>query len=137
MKIICSPPPNLERIAKVFPQAKGPNVIFAYGDTIFNPSKLNLTKQLLAHEAIHGERQLAYQGGVEAWWETYLTDMRFVFDEELPAHIAEYKAYKPGKHGYSRAGFLQMVAKKLASPLYNKVVTVDEAIRLIQEGADK
>lgn len=136
MIVVRQPPPNLAAIIRVFPGAAGKGIIFAYGGKIYNPTNAQLSKQILAHEAVHGERQLSHPGGPDAWWAAYLTHPKFVFAEELPAHIAEYKAYKGGRHGFSRQGALHHVAGKLSGPLYNHAVTKTEAIKLLLEGAD-
>ena len=127
MKIITSRPPNFEAILKVFPGAANEGVIFSYGDTIYSPDRAVLPPQLMAHEAVHGQRQLEI--GVELWWDTYLVDLGFRYQEELLAHRVEYQelcARHPSR-GERRAA-LRLVAKRLASPLYGRMVTLDKAM---------
>jgi hypothetical protein len=128
LKILPVHPPNYHRILQTFPNAKNPGVIFAYGDTIYAPGRTSLPPELVAHESVHGERQLAI--GVENWWERYLTDPAFRYDEELLAHRAEYRklcGIAPTRQ-VRRAG-LKMIAKKLAAPLYGCMVTVARAMQ--------
>jgi hypothetical protein len=132
-------PPNFEAIRAVFPGACGEGVVFAYGNTIYNPSGLKLPPELVAHEIVHCERQLAM--GVEAWWDRYLVDGQFRFEEELLAHIAEFKSimskysYKKHAIGRVRQKAIEHVAHKLAAPLYDRMVTVHQAITAIRKGA--
>ena len=128
-KIIVNYPPNIDAIAQVFPMAKTrKDVIFAYGEAIYNPSGQDLPQEILAHEMVHCMRQLDHEGGVAGWWQEYLTDSEFAYYEELLAHKAEYASIierHPSRPMRRRA--LRHVAKKLASSLYGKLVTFEKA----------
>lgn len=138
MKISFDRPPLWEAIDKKFKVAGKP-VIFAWGDTIFNPQRVPLTKELIAHEEEHGRRQFAYpceaigwELATEMWWQRYLIDPAFRLAEEIPAHVAEYRAYcKRHRGGGSQRQMLQMIAGKLAAPLYGNLVDVKQATTLI------
>lgn len=127
MRILVEYPPLYEEIVRAFPAAKGGGVIFAWGDTIYNPSNILVSRELVAHEMIHGTRQ---GDNVTAWWSRYLVDPTFRLAEELPAHQAEYWAYHQ-RHGNSRkrSQYLDEVAQKLASPLYGSLLSVEQARR--------
>jgi len=117
LKIEIAKPPLFDRIAVVFPQASSPGVIFAWGDTIYNPSGVDIPRFLHAHEEVHGSRQRL--NGVEKWWEAYLSDPEFRYVEELKAHVAEYRAQVPLVHDRNqRAKLLQATALRLTAPLY-------------------
>jgi len=122
MRIAIAYPPLYERIDAAFSVAGKP-VIFCFGDTIFNPMGVPITRELMAHEEIHSERQGAE---VLDWWERYLADSGFRYLEELPAHAAEYRAYCK-RHGSGRDKYLNAIAQRLASPLYGNVVGVEAA----------
>lgn len=127
-KIIVSRPPNYADIREVFPMAANEGVIFAYAPNIYVPSGASLPPELIAHESVHIQRQLAI--GVELWWEKYLTDLPFRYEEELLAHRAEYQALcelQPNRQG--RRSNLKHVAKKLSAGLYNKMVSFDQACK--------
>lgn len=132
MKILRTYPPNYRQILAAFPEAKAPGVIFCYGDTIHNPTGPSLTRALLAHEAVHGERQVAM--GPAQWWDRYIKEPQFRFDEEFPAHVAEFKAFR-GNRGTSRAGHLHQIATRLSGPLYGGIVGYAEANKMILEAA--
>lgn len=128
MRIIYDVPPMYDEMDAAF-GVKGKPVIFAWGDRIYMPGMAQgLSKALAAHEAVHGERQMAYPGGVEAWWRRYIADPQFRLDEEIPAHRAELavltaKAKSPSmtQHVLSRT------AARLAAPLYGNLLSIAEA----------
>ena len=135
MIIVRERPPMFAEIVKAFPEADSPGALFTWGNRIYNPSKANIPRELLAHEEVHHQRQGEEEAGIRAWWERYLVDARFRLDEELPAHIAEYKAFRGGRSGYSRKGMLHHIADRLSGPFYGGLVTYQEAVELISEGA--
>lgn len=140
MKVIKAYPPNFVELTKVFPIKGRPGIIYAYGDRIYNPSGVNITPWIAAHEEVHCHRQktLTYSdiqgGGVEDWWDRYIVDTEFRFHEELLAHKAEWKKYREvmnilGKDG----GYIDIVAKRLSSPLYGSLVSFERAKELIEQ----
>lgn len=134
LEVVDARPPNFDAIVKVLPKASEPGVMFAYGDKVYFPGgKGPLTRELNDHEAVHLERQS--HDGVEAWWERYLTDTSFRFNEELLAHRAEYRTYcNRHLNPVKRAQFLRTIAKRLASDLYATGLTVDTAMCEIRYG---
>lgn len=132
-EIVKALPPNFRDILKVFPLAARPGVIFAYGHKIYVPSGQPLAPELLAHELVHCERQLAI--GVEKWWTLYLENASFRYEEELLAHRAEYQALMgPGSNRQQRRQALDHVARKLAAPLYRGMVPKAKAKADIAQG---
>lgn len=122
MIIVPARPPNFDAILEKFPDADKPGVIFAYGDQIFNPSGIEIPHALIAHEGVHGNRQLSMNFGrhPEAWWDRYLTDPQFRYEEELFAHVAEYKVCAQRVTDRNqRARLLLSTARRLIAPLYN------------------
>lgn len=117
MKIINTYPPNFTEIVKVLSSARKYGVIFAYGNKIYNPSRVKIDKHLLAHEEVHSERQINM--GVEEWWVQYLQDDEFRYNEELLAHRVEYRSrMNSAANRQQRKSADKEIAKKLASPLY-------------------
>lgn len=131
MRILVEYPPLYQEITRVLPAAEYPGVIFAWGDTIYNPSNILISRELVAHEEIHSAQQAKY-GNVIGWWQRYLDSATFRYEQELPAHQAEYWAYCH-RHGNSRKreNYLDEVAQKLASPLYGSLLSANKARRLI------
>lgn len=109
-------PPNFARIASAFPEAACGGVLFSYGPDIYNPSGVVIPDWLLAHEKKHCERQL----DPEAWWDRYLTDDDFRYNEELIAHREEYRVQvSKVRDRNARARLAMRTAKRLVAPLYN------------------
>jgi hypothetical protein len=109
-------PPNFDRIVEVFPFAIKPGVIFAYGSVVYNPSGIEIPEALIRHERVHQSRQ----SDPEQWWELYLTDPEFRYNEELLAHAEEYCAQLTSIRDRNlRAALLTSTARRLVAPLYN------------------
>jgi hypothetical protein len=125
MKIEIAKPPMFDEILKVFPDAGKHGVIFAWGDTIYNPSGVVISPPLIAHEEVHGARQLESNGAftrtvnTERWWEKYLINPEFRYREEIIAHAAEFHARNVMVQDRNRrAQLLMATAQRLTAPLY-------------------
>lgn len=114
--IIVDRPPNFERIKAAFPKAENPGVLFAHDQTIYNPSGVFVPPALIAHENVHLERQKKV--GADRWWDLYLINSYYRYEEELLAHAAEFKVQKTGDRNVS-ASLLMRTALRLIAPLYN------------------
>lgn len=122
MKIEKTYPPIYEELIKVLPDGKKPGVLFCYGTTIHNPTDIKLTPWIYEHEKVHSYYQSII--GVEQWWEQYLGDKSFRFDEELAAHKVEYYIFKKCiMSDNKRKEYLFDISKRLASPLYSAGIT--------------
>lgn len=133
MLVIVAEPPLMDEIAAVFPVRERPGVIFAWGDRIYNPSGKPLPASIIAHEKIHLTQQAPSEDAVIAWWKRYLVDPAFRFDQEIPAHRAEYREYC--RHDKSREGrnwMARHIAGKLSGELYGKLCSFNEALKLIK-----
>jgi hypothetical protein len=132
MRVVNALPPMFDVIDAVF-HVRGKPVMFAWGDIIYAPMQQGeLPKSLLAHEQVHGDRQLAAPGGVEGWWRRYLDEPAFRLNEEVLAHRAELAHLLTKAKGPSmRAHVLSRTAARLAAPLYGSLITVAEAKRAL------
>lgn len=126
-------PPNFAQIKAAFPGAARPGVIFCYGGTIHNPTGGALSESLIAHERVHSLRQ---GDNPAAWWDRYIADPEFRFEEELAAHLVEYLTAVRGGGRALRRRSLHLIAQRLAGPLYGRAVSLDEAKRLIRDGSE-
>ena len=126
--IVRAYPPNFEAILKRFPVAINKGVFFSYGDKIYNPSGVPITKQLRAHEAEHGRRQIII--GVEQWWDRYINEPRFLLDEEIYAHHAEWRTALRT----IGPGVMRSIAGRLSGPLYGNMIKYETAVEAIQTG---
>ena len=120
-------PPLWDEINKVFKIGKR-KVIFAWGDTIYNPSGMAIAPQLWDHERVHGHRQ---GSDVEGWWRRYMEDPVFRLNEEIPAHIAEYEYMNRSGTRNERRMALKLVAGRLADPLYGRIISPAKARKLL------
>ena len=134
LTVVDASPPNFDKIVAVLPEAATPGVMFAYDGKVYFPGgKGPLTRELNDHETVHLDRQK--HQGLDSWWDSYLTDVDFRYNEELLAHRAEYRTYcKRHINPVKRAQFLRLVAKRLASPLYAAGLTPERAAIEIQFG---
>jgi hypothetical protein len=125
MRVVMDKPPMFDEIRAAF-NLTGRSVIFAWGDTIYNPYGGKITPELFAHEAVHGERQ---GSDVEGWWRRYIVDPQFRLAEEIPAHIVEYQTLlaNAGHNRAARRKYLGYVARRLCSPLYGSLIGLDLA----------
>jgi hypothetical protein len=130
MKIEIAYPPNIDAIDRVF-HIKGKSILYAYGDRIYNPMGVYIEPKLMAHEQEHGRRQ---QDDIEEWWEVYIRNERFRLQEEIVAHQAEYHyMLAQAANRYERRSALNITAKRLAAPLYGRLITVKEAKKVLKK----
>ena len=124
MKIAICCPPLYPEIDQAF-NIEGKSIIFAWGDTIYNPTGVDIPPHLIAHEEEHGRRQ---GDDVEGWWRKYMVDATFRLEEEIVAHRAEYNYFvDDGAPRQKRRRMLKLIAKRLSSGLYGRMLTYAEA----------
>lgn len=137
MRVVRDVPPIFDEIDAAF-QVRGRPILYAWGDVIYNPAGIAIPVELVAHEAVHGERQRA---DVRGWWRRYIEEPEFRLAEELPAHVAEFKALcasqsaKWVSHRNMRRTYAAHVGKRLAAPLYGGLIKADAAKKIILEAA--
>jgi hypothetical protein len=126
-------PPNIKQIRKVFPLTG--NEIFAWDGIIYHPMLTPLPQWLIEHEECHFAQQ---DGDPEGWWEHYLANPQFRYEQELEAHQVEYACYcRHNKDRNQRLRYLQLIARRLSSPMYGSVVKFREALWRIKGGKSK
>ncbi len=131
-KVIYEYPPLFEEINKAF-NIWNKGYIYSWGYKIYNPTRIHIGPELYAHEAVHGQRQGGNnETSIIAWWMKYINDPEFRLDEEIPAHKAEYKKLLEEAHGNRARKFaLNYTAKRLAGPIYGKLISVNIAKKII------
>lgn len=132
MRIVADFPPLYDEIAAAF-DLRGIQAIFCWGGRIYNPSGILITPALMAHEAVHGARQGL---DITGWWRRYIEDPAFRLAEEIPAHREEYRVtVEHARNRNERRAAEKGIARRLASPLYGRMITLPAARRLVrQEG---
>jgi len=73
--------------------------------------------------------------GVQAWWHLYLTDLDFRRIQEAEAYHQQYLVFcAMHKDRNMQARFLFGLASDFSGELYGKIVSYQEATKLIREG---
>ena len=130
VKIAIDFPPLWDEIDAAF-HVKGRKVIYAWGDTIYNPYGMPVPPVLMDHEMVHGRRQ---GKDVIGWWRRYIEDPVFRLNEEIPAHIAEYNHMIRQGNRNDRRQALKLVSGRLSAPLYGGLITKAKAKALLKAG---
>ena len=124
-------PPNYEDIKKFFKIENDKGVIFTYGDTLYNPHKLELQEHLLIHEKVHSNQQLK----PKEWWNRYFIDRDFRLEQELEAYIAQFAFIKRIATNKIVKEALRRLASDLSSEMYGNIISFQEAETKIRRGA--
>lgn len=124
MKVVYLFPPNFREINAAF-RVRGKRILFAYGDKIYNPARVDIPPELIVHEGVHGRRQ---GSDPDSWWRRYIENPEFRLNEEIVAHRAEYA----NLCARGRDHELDRLAGRLASPLYGQMITPDRARQLLE-----
>ena len=130
MKIVNDFPPNFEDICQAIPDVRSKeDVVFTYGDTIYNPYGGDIQDHLDVHESIHEQQQGKI--GIDNWWARYLNDKAFRLEQEVEAYKTQYQfVFK--KYGIAVAtGFLRDIAGDLSGSMYGNVMDRKQARKAI------
>lgn len=128
VEIVHDYPPNYEKIEKRF--LLSGSEIFAYDGVIYHPGHTILSPPLVAHEQVHFLQQSEYPGGVEAWWDRFLEDPEFLYEQELRAHRVELSTYYVmNRDRNKRAKYKHLLARRLSSPTYGQVRTFQQVLK--------
>ena len=132
MNVVHAHPPNIDQIDVVFHVKQRHGIYYTYGDTIYNPSGVEISPALKAHEGVHYDRQTNDPAKIDAWWDKYLVDPEFRLAEELAAHQVEYKVYCGYVKDRNRQHRMLIgIAQRLAGPLYGNLLSATKARKLI------
>lgn len=124
MKILNKYPPNYSLIQTVFKNCEEFKSIFCYGDTVYNPFEIEVTKDLEVHEEVHQKQQ---GGDPDGWWMQYLTDPQFRLEQEIAAYGTQYAlAFKVAPRKISD-WVKEKCAQSLSSELYGNLLSYGEA----------
>lgn len=134
--IVFDYPPMIDEIDAAF-HVRGQAIIYAWGDRIYNPRRVPVYDELLAHEAVHGRRQTTDEEAIREWWLKYIGDPQFRLREEVFAHKAEYIYMMENGNHHIRKLALKQTAAKLSSPLYGKMISPGKARALLRKAHAK
>lgn len=108
-------------IVKIFnPHAVWGNVVFSFGDTIYYNHQSQLTTDILAHEKVHLKQQ--HYSKIFAIYDTIrcIIDKKYYLRGEIEAYQAQNRV-NPNPRAY---------ASHLSSPVYNNIISYEEALEL-------
>lgn len=130
MKSVVAFPPNYDAICAAIPGViERNNVVFTYGDTIYNPYNGAIEDHLDVHESVHMQQQFAI--GVETWWDKYLSDTKFRLEQEVEAYSEQYR-FVSKVYGLEPArGLLRDIATDLSSAMYGNILDRKQARKAI------
>ena len=129
MKILNEQPPILDKLLKagLKPQK---TTVFAYGDTLYNPSGVEIPPDILVHEEVHIRQQ---KDNKNACLEKYLNDKEYRLKVEVEAFREQYKfVCEMLKDRNYRAKCLHSLAQELSGSVYGKIINYSEAINKIK-----
>lgn len=131
MKIVHeNPPNNLRETIAIFGMLPRNGVIYTYGDTIYNPSAIDLPDHLITHEETHCEQQGA---DPDSWWDRYLQDQYFRVQQETEAYARQFAHIcRRVRDRNQRHKILFDLSCILAGPIYGNVINPGDAFRAIK-----
>lgn len=130
MKVVDELPPNYDEICELLGTPPA-SAVFAWGETIYNPSGRAIPPDLQAHEETHA-RQQQEVGGPEAWWRRYLDDPVFRLGQEVEAYRVQIRWFQDRG---TRLRAWRAAAEQLAGEMYGWIVTPEQARRLLRSPA--
>lgn len=133
MRVLPTFPPNIAELRKHFPIR--PGVVFAYAPYIHNPYHATIDDALMIHEQVHIAQQGRGLLGPSEWWDLYISRPQFRLEMEYEAHLAEYThRVALAINRNQRRAVLKTMGKKLASPLYGKMLNTRDAMTVLKRG---
>ena len=135
MKVLKERPPIWDSVCaafNIFPK----NVLFTYGDTIYNPDDVSIPDHVMVHEQVHEKQQQKDDMTPELWWGKFLRDEAFRLDQESEAYGVQYKYIcKHVKDRNQQHRYLMDLARILSGPLYGSAISHMDAMQLIKKRA--
>lgn len=126
-------PPHWADLLKAFPGVDVDKVVVTYGDEIFMPANTHMYPDLRVHEGVHVGQQTAM--GKTVWWDRYLVDTQFRFEQEAEAYRRQYVYMQQNqKDRLKLARFLVELSNQLSGPMYGDMVSYPVAMRMIRLG---
>lgn len=133
VKIIVGKPPCWDAVVMAF-QINPIHAVFTYGDTIYNPSGIQLRDDIIEHEKLHMEQQDHSIEGAELWWGKFLRDVDFRIEQEARCYARQYSYLCESRKGHEeRHRTLYWLAQMLSGPLYNNAITHTQAMDKIKK----
>lgn len=126
-------PPNYDFIKDFFDFTDS-KPIFCYGNTIYNPHKIEVYPDLIYHERIHQNQQSEYTSP-DIWWTKYCMDKDFRLQEEIEAYAHQYLFLKKNVPVKVYEAILEEIGDQLSGTLYDLGVTKHTAQAMVKRKA--
>ena len=135
-------PPHQKAIEEHIPEFKK-HLTCTFGPILYNPKKVDITPERMAHEMEHSKQQTTYGYGrfklwkhsnlrVEEWWNRYLQDETFRFAMELPASQREWWEFQKYETDRNKLAVKkEEIAHRLTNKLYGKKMKIGEALKFL------
>jgi hypothetical protein len=124
VNVIIARPPVYDLICRTL-GTPPEDALYAYDGSIYNPGKGRITPALKVHERVHFKQQREF-GSADAWWARYCADKQFRYEQELEAHIAEFK-FLYVMQAARKEQNLYALADRLSSKMYGGVASFEKA----------
>lgn len=120
-------PPNYQEIVATFGDVSKRKPVFCYGDTLYNPFGVTITRDLEHHEEVHMRQQEKYSDP-RVWYNIYLNDPAFRLEQEKEAYGAQYLfARENGISGKLLDWLREKISFGLSSEIYGNLISFGEA----------
>lgn len=131
MKLVKGYPPIWPQIVATGMKPDEKRVVITYGDSIYIPSGLQPSADLIEHEETHSVQQ---GDNPDKWWSRYIDDQYFRIEQETEAYAAQF-AYvcAQQKDRNKRHIVLISLAKSLSGPTYGSVISMENAMKTIKQ----
>jgi len=106
------------------------DTIFVFKDKIFSNLK-EIPYDVVIHERTHLDQQ--FKIGAKKWIELYITDKEFRLKQELEAYREQLKEVRKTGDREEYAHILVECCRNISSPLYGKMITFQEALKIFQK----
>lgn len=127
MKISISIPEIYWLLHKEFGVKWEDGLVITYGDTVY--CKYPISEDLKVHEATHIEQQAKM--GVELWWKTYITDVKFRLEQETAAYINQARYIKENFSRHDRRKHFNHMADSMVR-MYGGMCTKEQAMDILK-----
>ena len=126
--IITDYPPNIRQIREYL--TPPPQAVFAFNETIYNPSGNEVRADILYQENVHFRQMKEYPSS-EIWWTKYLIDKDFRLRMEVEAYAEQVAFVKRHSTNKVVKELLDEIAETLEK-YYNLGITKYQAHALIR-----
>ena len=123
-------PPNYAEIQRYLNPPK--DAVFAYSETLYNPSKQEIPEDVMVHEEVHAKQMQDWLP--DSWWMKYLMDVSFRKSVETEAYSVQYRWVKDRVDSKTAKLCLTFLASNMTK-LYNLDISNSQAETLIRKYA--